>query len=91
MAIEIEDQPAGRRMDSGWVLAMLYAAMIMLISIILLVCNAMVSYVIIQFIPMPEQAVASAVLTQLFYYIVPIGLTFFQWYLFDRLRIALRG
>lgn len=74
------------RKVSGLFSAWFYAIFVLWVSTALLVCNSLFSYVLVSFIPMPESRVATAVISQLIYYLLPIALTFFQWYLFDQLK-----
>jgi hypothetical protein len=73
---------------SGWVSASLYALFVLTLSSLMLVCNSFFCYVLIGFIPMPPDRVTALVVSQLFYFLVPVLLTFLQWYLFDRLKRA---
>lgn len=82
-----KDQPKSNL--SGLFSAWCYAILVLLVSTVLLVCNSLFCYVLVAFVPLPQDRVASAVTSQLIYYLVPVGLTFFQWYLFDQLKRSL--
>lgn len=86
MAEKTEQSQVSTRSVSGQLSAWAYAFVVLLVSTILLICNSLFCYVLTDFIPLPEERIASAVISQLIYYLVPIGLTFFEWYLFDQLR-----
>ncbi|MFO0940651.1 MAG: hypothetical protein U0930_07780 [Pirellulales bacterium] len=86
MAEKTGQRVGSSRSVSGHLSAWVYAFVVLLVSTVLLICNALFCYVLTDFIPMPEDRIASAVISQLIYYLVPIGLTFFEWYLFDQLR-----
>ncbi len=80
------DQDLSTRKVSSLFSAWFYAIFVLLVSTVLLVCNSLFSYVLVSLIPMPTNRVATAVISQLIYYLLPIALTFFQWYLFDQLK-----
>lgn len=66
--------------------AWLYAAYVLGISAILLFCNSLTSFVIYSAIPQSKDRVAMAALSQMFFFLMPVLLTFLQWYLFDHLK-----
>lgn len=74
---------------SGIVSAWVYAFAVLAISVGLLACNSFFCYMLVGSIPLPTERVTAAVITQLVYYLLPIALTFFQWYLIDQLRRSL--
>lgn len=86
MAEKSKSSNASSRSVSGHLSAWAYAFVVLLVSTVLLICNALFCYVLTDFIPLPEDRIASAVISQLIYYLVPVALTFFEWYLFDQLR-----
>lgn len=86
MTESLTKQESRTRNVSGLLSAWFYAIFVLLVSTVLLVCNSLFCYVLVSFIPMPDNRVATAVISQLIYYLLPIALTFFQWYLFDQLK-----
>jgi hypothetical protein len=69
----------------GPISSCLYALLVLAISAGLLFCNSLTSFVIYSAIPQSEDRALMAALSQLFFYLMPILLTFLQWYLIDRL------
>jgi hypothetical protein len=74
------------RARASWLSAGLFAAFVLALSSGMLICNSFFCYFLIGFVPLPASQVGSLVLSQLFYFLVPVILTFLQWYLFDRLK-----
>jgi hypothetical protein len=66
--------------------ACIYAAYVLTVSAFLLFCNSLTSFVIYSAIPEFNDRIFMAALSQLFFFLMPIFLTFLQWYLFDNLR-----
>jgi hypothetical protein len=70
----------------GALSACLYAGYVLSVSALLLFCNSLTSFVIYSAIPQSKDQVVMAALTQMFFFLMPVLLTFFQWYLFDHLK-----
>lgn len=63
----------------------LYSLLVLAISAGLLFCNSLTSFAIYSAIPQSEDRALMAAASQLFFYLMPVILTFLQWYLIDRL------
>ena len=70
----------------GALSACLYAGYVLSVSALLLFCNSLTSFVIYSAIPQSKDRVVMAALSQMFFFLMPVLLTFFQWYLFDHLK-----
>ena len=85
-------QPWPHRRESRWrtglgvLSASLYAGFVLSVSAGLLFCNSMTSFVIYSTLPQSKDRVITATISQLFFFVVPVLLTFLQWYLFDQLK-----
>ena len=78
-----------QRRSQRWLGALsagLYAGFVLSISAFLLFCNSLTSFVIYSTIPQFRDRVVMAALSQLFFYLMPVLLTFFEWYLYDQLK-----
>jgi hypothetical protein len=86
MSLDVNINNSKSLRNSEWLPALLYAFWILLVSLVMLYFNSLLSFVLIEFLPKPSDGVAAAAIAQLFFYVVPVVLTFMQWAIFDRIR-----
>ncbi|MBX3420452.1 MAG: hypothetical protein KF752_02735 [Pirellulaceae bacterium] len=67
-----------------------YAVFVLTVSAGLLFCNSVTSFVIYSTLPQSNDEDITARVSQLFFFVMPVLLTFFEWYLLDLLRRYLR-
>lgn len=79
-----------RRQWLGALSACFYAGYVLSVSAFLLFCNSLTSFVIYSAIPQLKEQVVMAAISQLFFFLMPVLLTFLQWYLFDHLKRLIR-
>jgi|688.fasta_scaffold00198_31 hypothetical protein len=70
----------------GVFMVSLYTIWVLGISAGLLFCNSMTSFVIYSGIPQSLTESLPASVSQLYFFLMPVALTFVEWYLFDQLR-----
>lgn len=79
-----DDDKTSPRLWFGPVSSCLVATIVLGISVGLLFCNSLTSFVIYAAIPKTQDQAVMAAVTQLFFYLMPIALTFLEWHLIDR-------
>lgn len=78
-----------RRKWRGSLSFCLYALYVLGVSAVMLFCNSLASFVLYSTIPRSQEGAMVDAVSQLFFYVMPILLTFLQWYLIDRLMRVL--
>jgi fatty acid desaturase len=86
MSLNARNNNSNSFSNAEWLPALLFAFWILLISLVMLYFNSLLSFVLIEFLPKPNDGVAAAAVAQLFFYVVPVVLTFLQWAILDRIR-----
>lgn len=84
MQIPIQEKSARRW--RGVLTVSLYTILVLGVSAGLLFCNSMTSLVIYSGIPQSLTENLPASVSQLYFFLMPVALTFVEWYLLDQIR-----